>query len=509
MNKKYFLLFFVILCLIIIPVFSEDSWEGSASRIRRGELDKEGLYAASNSFPVNTVINVTNIKNGKSVNVTVIQRIGDNQNLFLLLADEAADQLSIEKNESENVRITIVNKYGSDIPSNHDEAYNPDPDKNPQADLAMLDPDYSSESTDNTTVPVDVTEPDTITEPDNITEPDTVTEPDNITEPDTVTEPDNITDPDAVIVQETDITEILESRNPQKDLYREPVDAETFFELEDVEPYDTVALDKEPEKEPDVTEPDVTEPEVTYTDETPEIYNGNDLTPEQDTSIAYLAEPEYSGEIVEDTQEISMAVTRPEQEYDTVETREPAPPDQVSEDSTGPEVFTTADKPDESTLVVDEQEPSYPLENANGHIDAPEGTEEAPVTDVAMLPPGDPDDKKDNDNYVLVPTEVKPPDTEPDKEPEQAIIPDQPVVTDLNIDSVTGRIFYIQIAAFSDYSAAQTLKGKYSGEYPVEIQSSTGSLHKVVIGPLNKDESGTVLYRFRSMGFDDAFLRQN
>lgn len=487
MNKKY-LLFFVILCLTFSPLFSEDLWEGSASRIRRGELDKEGLYAASNSFPVNTVINVTNIKNGKSVDVTVIQRIGDNQNLFLLLTDEAADQLSIGMNESESVRIAIVNEYGSDIPSNHDEAYNPDPDTNPQADLAMLNPDYSEES-ENNMIPVDVTEPDNITEPDNVTNTETV------------------------VTAESDLTESLESRNPQKNLYRQPVEAETFVELEDVEPYDTVAI----EQEPDIKEPDkITEPDIKETDEKPEIYNGHDLTPEEDTAVAFLAEPEYSDEeIKEETREVSMAVTRPEEETETVEAKEPVLPERVAEDTAGPEVYTAADEPDESALVVESKEPAYPLETENSHIEAPLGTKEETVTDVAMLEPVDPEEKIETENYVLIPTDVKPPDntdtviTEPDnKEPDHVIVPDN-VVTELTTDKAAGRIYYIQIAAFSDYSSAQNLKGKYSGEYPVEIQSATGNLHKVVIGPLNKDESGTVLYRFRTMGYNDAFLRQN
>ncbi len=503
MNKKY-LLIFLILKLMLLPfsIFSEEAWEGSATRIRRGELENDGMYAASNSFPVNTVINVTNIKNGKSIDVTVIQRIGDNQNLFLLLTDEAADELEIGVNESENVRITIVRDYGSDISSNHDDAYNPDPDKNPQADLAMINPDYDSSSS----------------EPDNIV----IVETDNITEPDNVTEPDNITDPDTVVIVQTDITDTLEERDPQKDLYRTPIEGESFVDLEDVEPYDTVVIDKEPidTKDPDtITEHDDKESDAKDPDETPEVFNGHDLTTDEDTTITYLAEPDYDEEDpAADTQEVSMVVNRPDEDTEEVESKEPIPPEQIVEDTTGPDVFVALDDPDESVLVTDTAEPDYPLDSVNGHIDPPDGITEE-TKDVAMLEPINPDE--DTGTLVLVPTDSKPPenmDTEPDiqetdvvenvTEPDKVVEPDN-VIVNLNIDEAFGRIYYIQLAAFSDFSSAQTLKGKYSNDYPVEIFSlDTNNLHKVVIGPLNKDEGGTLLYRFRALGYEDAFLRE-
>jgi hypothetical protein len=40
----------------------------------------------------------------------------------------------------------------------------------------------------------------------------------------------------------------------------------------------------------------------------------------------------------------------------------------------------------------------------------------------------------------------------------------------------------------------------------VVAASATDPIFKVVIGPLNRDESGTLLYRFRASGFPDAFL---
>jgi len=46
--------------------------------------------------------------------------------------------------------------------------------------------------------------------------------------------------------------------------------------------------------------------------------------------------------------------------------------------------------------------------------------------------------------------------------------------------------------------------------YPVAVlaaESSRGAVYRVLIGPLNQDESGTLLYWFQAKGYPDAFLR--
>jgi len=41
----------------------------------------------------------------------------------------------------------------------------------------------------------------------------------------------------------------------------------------------------------------------------------------------------------------------------------------------------------------------------------------------------------------------------------------------------------------------------------VATQTGSKKIYKVLIGPLNKDESGAVLYWFKAKGHRDAFLK--
>ncbi|MEW5816901.1 MAG: SPOR domain-containing protein, partial [Spirochaetota bacterium] len=70
--------------------------------------------------------------------------------------------------------------------------------------------------------------------------------------------------------------------------------------------------------------------------------------------------------------------------------------------------------------------------------------------------------------------------------------------------------FYIQLGAYSDLRLAQALKDSFLAIYPVTLYESgkpEKPLYRVLIGPVNQDESGSLLYNFRAKGFKDAFIR--
>lgn len=69
--------------------------------------------------------------------------------------------------------------------------------------------------------------------------------------------------------------------------------------------------------------------------------------------------------------------------------------------------------------------------------------------------------------------------------------------------------WYIQIAVLADFSNISNLVEKYGEDYPlVLVPASNGKGYRILAGPLSVDEYGTVLNRFRSYGFKDAFLRK-
>jgi cell division septation protein DedD len=105
---------------------------------------------------------------------------------------------------------------------------------------------------------------------------------------------------------------------------------------------------------------------------------------------------------------------------------------------------------------------------------------------------------------------------EPEPEaPPVAVLPStaaEPPLAAAEAKSLVRKSFYLQLAAYSTRELAEKLArqvGTYA-RYTVEIlpaASGGAPLFKVLIGPLNRDESGTLLYQFRARGFRDAFVQ--
>ncbi len=135
----------VCLLLFLLPagfLQSEETWEGNAAIIRKGEFEVKGLFAASNSFPKNSSIRVENMQNGKQVQVTVLKRIDGPGNVFFLLSEEAAVVLGMSSSEVVRVNARLVNSLGVEIAGLPDDLpYNPDPDINPAAGAPDLEAD--------------------------------------------------------------------------------------------------------------------------------------------------------------------------------------------------------------------------------------------------------------------------------------------------------------------------------------------------------------------------------
>ena len=71
--------------------------------------------------------------------------------------------------------------------------------------------------------------------------------------------------------------------------------------------------------------------------------------------------------------------------------------------------------------------------------------------------------------------------------------------------------FFLQLAAYGTEQNARDLAASLTPTYPAIVQapsSPKSTVFKVVIGPLNRAESGTLLTWFRYRGFPDAFLKQ-
>ncbi len=180
--------------------------------------------------------------------------------------------------------------------------------------------------------------------------------------------------------------------------------------------------------------------------------------------------------------------------------------------------------------------------------DAPDEIAEAPVDETLPEPEKIPEYREDV-TISMEPAEARPPVAgtvetmegteteaekvpEPESEPEKVIVAEVEAVPEEDVPEAAAsavvapagnpeRIVmaaaleqsyhYLQIGSFREKSSAVSAAGKLNEGYPLIIltDSSAGvTRYKLLVGPLSADESGALLYNFRSGGYADAFVRR-
>lgn len=134
-GQKVRILAGVLVSSVLVLAGAQANWEGTAVVGRYGEFPPGGLYAASNTFPLNSLIDVTNPDTGESARLIVARELDDN-GVFLVLSEDAADALGMEPDESITMRAAPVQLPGlTSVDPNRDLPFHPDPDVNPAASL--------------------------------------------------------------------------------------------------------------------------------------------------------------------------------------------------------------------------------------------------------------------------------------------------------------------------------------------------------------------------------------
>ena len=98
----------ILVCLILaasVLFVSATVWEGAASVGPARDLRGETYSVATNSFPRNTVIDVTNLENNRTVRVLVVSGL-NNSGLLASLSRDAADAIGMNGDSVRRVRIT-------------------------------------------------------------------------------------------------------------------------------------------------------------------------------------------------------------------------------------------------------------------------------------------------------------------------------------------------------------------------------------------------------------------
>jgi hypothetical protein len=368
-------------------------WEGAATVAPTGDLPDTGYYAATNSFPRNTVVDVTNLENGKSVRVIVAAGI-ETPGLLAILSRNAANMIGLSGRSVGRIRIAQLS----------------DPiafSRFTEGSFAGGDPDYDPRGL---SVDESVYTPETARIPGSISSsgffPESEWADDGYRE--IIDLPDSYAPPPMLVEERAALpgASVLEGREIKP--------------LTSAEPEAVVVVLVEQDPVPAFTQGD----------------NGNEI-------YGYSLIP--------------------------AEERPPEPVYNIDEEYIVPSIVAAKEiLPDES-LFID------PIKQAKD--EPPELIDETLA--------------------------IAPIDTQPEINSTFSV----PV-----IGSLEQGTYYVQLGAFSKEEQVEDEIGRIGKTYPLAVQNSgkgENPVYRILLGPLNLGESGALLQRFKSIGYQDAFVRKN
>jgi hypothetical protein len=409
------------LSLLLVPLLAGAAsfWDGNAALQRGDAAFEAGSFAASNSFPTDTRIQIQNLDTGKTTEATVTKRIDSQSDILVLVSPPAAAALGITQGTMASVRVTVIPpQQPAAVTKPGEQVYSSDPDVNPGAA-------YGGPTAET---PQPTESPQTAETP-QATETPVATAP---SQTETAQPPVEVPQP-------------AQDQSPQaEEAQRQAEDAAIIAD----------AQSRAPQKE---------------------LF----LPPREDQKFAYKP----------NAPEATPAVPTPA--------------------TTEPGGLTEAPAPQEASpqeIVGTESSPPPAATGASGNAPLPEAPK--PKTDVSNPTPTPPNTAQPR-TALVVPE--PPPAQKPPAQHPKTPAPTPPKPAALPRSPKTGS-FYLQLAAYGTEKGAQDLAATLAPTYPALIvspaQDAARQVFRVVIGPLNKAESGTLLTWFRYRGFPDAFLKQ-
>jgi hypothetical protein len=455
-----------VLCLLMIPLlaFADSYWDGNAA-VQRGDVAFEGgLYAASNSFPPDTEVSVQNLENGKSAIVTVSQRTDDQSDLLILLSPKAADAVGIAQGSITRVRVTVLQKAASaGANATPEGTYNPDSDVNPGAAYAGA-----------TGAAQHAPQPSTTEQQTNAPSARGQQPPTQDQQPTAPAQPPagqpQEPQPSAAAQSAEDAQILAEaaSRNPQKQLFLPPREDQKFA-------YKPIA--------PAETTPGA-------------------QTAQQSSQTGI---PSVAGETASPSaaqSEVPLAEAQPQQQPTPQEAASSTP--QPSQTAAGAQLPLPPTGQSAGTAQA-ESSSAPPAHSASGQValNPPETPAEQPSTTPAPTAPA-PTAPAPTAPAPTTPVTKVPPEQQPGH---AQVVSSLPKLT----SKKSVATFYVQLGAYATQEVAQGLAVGLMQTYPVVVlapASGAKQMYRVLIGPLNKAESGTLLPVFKFKGFRDAFVRR-
>lgn len=515
MKKIFAIVCTVLFCGLIFTSFSP-SLDGRAVVAEDGVMP-QGVFARTVGYLPGDSISVTNLAKKTTVDILVIGALDPSEGVAILLSPEAASLLGLEKGGNNVVKITKRSGQLDETVSGT-AVIGDSIEQEPAAEETYSAPE--------TSVPAVEDEP----------EVETVPAMEETSE-----------SPEDLISEETpageEVEAPLETVSESEPVYSPVEEASVFVPEENTssepavdEPFEEITATEEPEVVEKLQE---TEPfEETVTDEPAEEIESeriDDEFPADEISEETPAEAEVISDEVpaETVYEEQVETSVPDEDCISLEPYSEEIPDGEEADVEKAESDILSDIPAESAVV---SETLDVLEESVSPDELSELAPEVVVTEEnAQAEELSEEIAEEYEPIVLVPSEPNPPvqKSAVEPEPEVKVLESVPVEAEIaspsaktgkkptsdgyNFDKYTvpslknlksGK-YYVQIGVYGDKANIKAIIDTYAGKYPVTlVPLASGKATQVLIGPLSVDEYGTVLNRFKSYGYKDAFLRK-
>ena len=494
MKKLIGIICSLLICGTLFTSFSP-SLDGRAIVAEEGVLP-QGLFAKAFGYLPGDSISVTSLSSKESVDILVIGALQSKEGIAILLSPEAAVALGISKTTNNVVKIT---KRSGQL----DEAVVGTAVIGSAAeDFASYD---NSEETDDDDEEV----------AEEFIDEDSV----------------NFAVAAESKVEETPVDSEAVEADVEYISATEPEAEEVVAEVEQADEITGEKVVAEVEKADETTaEKDVVV--ITPTEEAAE----EDSLPEEAVAAAPEAEEKSAEEVVEELVEDEEEVIAEEYveaddlyDFDDETEKVAAPFDEaLNEDydavKPAEDAVAAVEKPEESEAekkseALEEEVIAEAFDESNVAAE-----EDAVVAETEKT--SDTDEDESYEPIVLVPASANPPvaeeknvdDAETAASVEETAQPvvstasdsfnfDKYIVSSLS-DLEKGK-YYVQIAMLGSEDNIRSTIKKYGKQYPITlVPLASGKGYQFLIGSLNMDEYGTVLNRFKSYGYKDAFLRR-
>jgi hypothetical protein len=397
-------------------------WEGAAVQAAADQLPETGYFAATNSFPRNTVVDITNLENGRTTRV-IISGVLETTGLLARLSREAAEAIGLQNGSIGRIRMS--QPADSIAFSRFTEGESVAQSRAPAADSGTAESDGQPSSPVNTWVPrsiIPVYYPEPEWEDDAFR--DVAEVPDVYSPPQTVVEEEIAREPPPLLADPPPVP-VAEPQMPA--------------------PLETVQVPVVPVEEPYQPPPAASPP------------------PQAISPPPLAASPP------------PPAVS-------------PPPPDTSPPPSVAENPPAAAGQYRYSLVPSEERKPQ------SSHSLSPEDFV-SPIDDAGPVQSGPP---------PRAPSVASPSVASSSNASAHFPVP--------LINGLEHGKYYVQLGAFNRAELVEDEISRIGTNYPLAVQNTGNDenpLFRILLGPLNRGESGALLQRFKSIGYKDAFVRKN